>query len=393
MADMMATWSFPTRVLFGPGRVRDLPKVLKGAGIARPLLVTDEGLKDLPLVADILTLLSEAGLEATLFADVKGNPVGRNVEAGVAAYRAAGCDGVLALGGGSGLDAGKVIALMAGQTLPVWDFEEKPGNWRKADPAGIAPIVAVPTTAGTGSEVGRAGVIVDEAAQRKVIIFHPAILPQTVISDPELTVGLPPAITAATGLDAFTHCFEALCAPGYHPMAEGIALKGMEMIARALPAACHDGGDITARGEMLAAASMGAVAFQKGLGGVHALAHAIGGLFDTHHGLTNAILLPYLIERNAPAIGDKMALLGRVLGLSDPTPAGISNWVLGFRAQLGIPETLTEIGVTADRAEDVGALAAQDNCALGNPIPLEAKAYVRLFEAALSGDLGRAASA
>lgn len=393
MADMMATWGFPTRVLFGPGRVRDLPKALKGGGIARPLLVTDEGLKDLPLVADILARLSEAGLDATLFADVKGNPVGRNVEAGVAAYRAAGCDGVLALGGGSGLDAGKVIALMAGQTLPVWDFEEKPGNWRKADPAGIAPIVAVPTTAGTGSEVGRAGVIVDEAAQRKVIIFHPAILPQTVISDPELTVGLPPAITAATGLDAFTHCFEALCAPGYHPMAEGIALKGMEMIARALPAACQDGGDIAARGEMLAAASMGAVAFQKGLGGVHALAHAIGGLFDTHHGLTNAILLPYLIERNAPAIGDKMALLGRMLELTDPTPAGIRDWVMGFRAQLGIPETLAEIGVTADRAEEIGALAAQDNCALGNPIPLDAKAYVRLFEAALSGDPGRAASA
>ena len=310
-AILKANWNYPTTVWAGPGRIAELPAACARLSIRRPLLVTDEGLRDAPMVRRAGELVPGSAL----FARVRGNPVAANIEEGLAAYRAGGHDGVIAFGGGSALDAGKVIAFMSGQTRPLWDFEDVGDWWTRADPRGIAPIVAVPTTAGTGSEVGRAGVVVNEATHQKKIIFHPQMMPGVVISDPELTLGLPPAITAATGMDAFVHCFEAFCAPGFHPLADGIALEGMRLIQRYLPRACDDGQDIEARSRMLAAASMGATAFQKGLGGVHAIAHPVGAHFNTHHGLTNAVLLPYLLVHNRRALETQLPVIARTLNL------------------------------------------------------------------------------
>ena len=293
---LKGNWNYPTRVWAGPGRIaRAARAACQQLGIRRPLLVTDAGLRASPHGR----VRAQALVPGTgLFADVRGNPVAANIEAGLAAYRRGGHDGVIAFGGGSALDAGKVIAFMSGQTRPLWDFEDVGDWWTRADPRGIAPVIAVPTTAGTGSEVGRAGVVINEATHQKKIIFHPQMMPGVVISDPELTVGLPPKITAATGIDAFVHCFEAFCAPGFHPLADGIALEGMRLIQTYLPRACDNGADLEARSRMLAAASMGATAFQKGLGAVHAIAHPVGAHFNTHHGLTNAVLLPYVVVHN-----------------------------------------------------------------------------------------------
>ena len=313
---MKGNWNYPTRVWAGPGRIAELPKACEELGIVRPLIVTDSGLKDSPMIRQALSLVPTA----KLFADVRGNPVAANVEAGLKAYHAGAHDGVIAFGGGSGLDAGKVIAFMSGQTRPLWDFEDIGDWWTRADPKGIAPIVAVPTTAGTGSEVGRAGVILNEETHQKKIIFHPKMMPGIVIADPELTVGLPAKITAATGFDAFVHCFEAFCAPGFHPLADGVALEGMRLIKTYLPRACKHGGDMEARSRMLAAASMGATAFQKGLGAVHAIAHPVGSFFDTHHGLTNAVITPYVIVHNREAIAERMKVVSRVCW-SCPSPA------------------------------------------------------------------------
>ncbi|MGH7108747.1 MAG: iron-containing alcohol dehydrogenase, partial [Acetobacteraceae bacterium] len=309
-----ANWNYPTRIWAGPGRVAELPAACAALGMHRPLLVTDSGLKQHPMIRAALASLPAA----TLFGEVKGNPTAGNVEAGLAAYRSAGADGVVAFGGGSALDAGKVIAFMSGQRRPMWDFEDIGDWWTRADPAGIAPVVAVPTTAGTGSEVGRAGVILNESTHQKKIIFHPRMMPGIVISDPGLTTGLPAPVTAATGIDAFVHCFEAYCAPGFHPLADGLALEGMRLIASYLPRAYARGTDLEARANMLAAASMGAAAFQKGLGAVHAIAHPVGSWFDTHHGLTNAVILPYVMRHNRRAIGDKSVIIARVLGFANP---------------------------------------------------------------------------
>ncbi len=382
---LKGTWGFPTRVLSGPGRLSDIGRALKSVNGRFPLIVTDAGLKDHEMITVLQGHLKEAGFQSTVFAAVKGNPVGQNVDDGVAVYRSDDHNSVIALGGGSALDAGKAIALLCGQTRPLWDFEEKPGNWKRADSEAIPPIIAVPTTAGTGSEVGRSAVIVDEAHDRKVILYHPKLMPETVIADPELTLGLPPAMTAATGLDAFTHCLEAYCVPSFHPMADGIALNGMAMIQRALPAAYDDGSNLEARAEMLAAASMGAVAFQKGLGGLHAIAHSVGALYDTHHGLTNAVLLPYVFKRNEAAIADKMEPLGRLLGLPRPDYSGVLDFILGFRERLGIPDTLADLSVPADQSERIGDMAISDNCALGNPVRLEALDYAEIFVQAVEG--------
>jgi alcohol dehydrogenase class IV len=373
-------WNYPTTVWSGPGRLAELPAALKRLGIKKPLLVTDEGLAGTKMVQTALALSG-----AALFAKVRGNPTGTNVDDGVAVLRAGGHDGVVAFGGGSGLDAAKAIALMARQTRPLWDFEDVGDNFKRVDPAGMVPVVAIPTTAGTGSEVGRASVITNEAAHEKKIIFHPNMMPGIVIADPELTVGLPAHITAATGIDAFVHCFEAYCAPGFHPMAEGIALEGMRLVKEYLPRAVADGTDIEARSRMLAAASMGAVAFQKGLGGVHALAHPIGAVYDTHHGLTNAVLLPYVMRHNAPAIAGRMALLARVLDLGKADFAAVLDWVLEFRSALRIPHTLAAIGVDAARAAEIGEMAARDPSAGGNPSPVDAAALEAIFRAAVAG--------
>jgi alcohol dehydrogenase class IV len=380
---LKANWNYPTTVWAGPGRIAELPAACTALGIRRPLLVTDEGLRDAPMVRRARELVPGCGL----FARVRGNPVAANIDEGLRAYRSASHDGVIAFGGGSALDAGKVIAFMSGQTRPLWDFEDVSDWWTRADPAGIAPVVAVPTTAGTGSEVGRAGVVVNEETHQKKIIFHPQMLPRVVISDPELTVGLPPAITAATGMDAFVHCFEAFCAPGFHPLADGIALEGMRLIQTYLPRACEHGADLEARSRMLAAASMGATAFQKGLGAVHAIAHPVGAHFNTHHGLTNAVLLPYVITYNRPAIEGRVAVIARVLDLQGEPFAALFEWVLAFRRRLKIPQTLADIGVPAASADTIGREAALDPSASGNPQPADAAAYARIFRAAVKGDL------
>lgn len=385
---LKGNWNYPTLVWAGPGRLAELAAACGRLSITRPLLVTDRGLKAAAMVEHALSLCAEAGLPAVLFAEVRGNPGGADVAAGLEVYRGHGADGVVALGGGSALDAGKAIAFMSGQQRPIWDFEDIGDWWSRADAGGIAPVVAVPTTAGTGSEVGRASVILDEASHTKKIIFHPKMLPGVVISDPELTVGLPAPVTAATGIDAFVHCLEAYCAPGFHPMADGIALEGMRLIAQFLPRAYRDGTDIEARAVMLAAASMGAAAFQKGLGAVHALAHPIGAVYDTHHGLTNAVLLPYVLVHNRPAIAERLRVLGRLLDLARPDFDGVLDWVLAFRRALGIPHTLKEIGVDGARAAEIGAMAERDPSAGGNPLPVDAAALATVFRNAVDGTLG-----
>lgn len=381
MALPNVNWNYPTAIRFGAGRIAELPQACRELGIGRPLLVTDPGLAGLPMVRQALARLEGAGL----FSDIHANPVGADIEAGLAVYRAGGHDGVIAFGGGSALDAGKVIAFMSGQTRPLWDFEDREDWWSRADPAGIAPVVAVPTTAGTGSEVGRAGVILDEAAQVKKIIFHPKMLPAIVIMDPELTVGLPPHVTAATGMDALSHCIEAYCAPGFHPMADGIAAEGVKLIHEWLPRAVENGRDLDARGNMLVAAAMGATAFQKGLGGMHALSHPIGALFGTHHGLTNAVLMPYVLAFNRPAVEERMARLAGYIGLERASFEAFLDWVLELRQRLSIPHALGELKVSSDSVDRLARMAEQDPSAGGNPRAFDAAAAREVLEAALEG--------
>jgi len=382
---LTGTWSYPTEIRFGPGRILELAEACQAAGILAPLFVTDPGLKDLPMVAAALGALRDAGLRAALFADVQPNPLAENVTAGVAAYGQGGHDGIVAFGGGSAIDAGKAIALMVGQTRPIADFEDIGDNWRRADAAAIVPTVAVPTTSGTGSEVGRASVITDAKGGRKRIIFHPRMMPRIVVADPELTVGLPAGLTAATGMDALTHCLEAFFAPFYHPIADGVALGGIRLVAEWLPKACADGTDIEARANMMVAASMGATAFQKGLGGVHSVSHAVGALFGTHHGLTNAIVLPYMLRHNADVLEAKAAAVAWLLGLPSPGFAAFLDWVLELRAQTGIPKSLAEIGVDGSRADEIGAIAYEDPTRGGNPKPVSAADLRSVFLAALDG--------
>jgi alcohol dehydrogenase class IV len=373
-------WNYPTAIRFGAGRVSELREACLALGIERPLLVTDPALAEFPMVAS-----SVAASGAGLFSNIHPNPVGSDVEAGLEAYRTGGHDGVVAFGGGSALDVGKVIAFMSGQSRPLWDFEDQSDWWSRADPAGIAPIVAVPTTAGTGSEVGRAGVILDQDAGVKKIIFHPKMLPGIVILDPELTLGLPPHVTAATGMDALSHCLEAYCAPGFHPMADGIAAEGMKQIRQWLPRAVEDGSDIEARGHMLVAASMGATAFQKGLGGMHALSHPIGALLGTHHGLTNAVLMPYMLAFNRRAIEQRLTRLAGYIGLEDPGFEGFLAWIVELRRSLGIPHALGDLGVSEADLDRIALMAEADPSAGGNPLQFDAAAARTVLEAAMAG--------
>lgn len=383
MALPNANWNYPTAIRFGAGRIAELQDACKTLGIEHPLFVTDPGLAEMPMVRSALDSLASAAL----FSTVCPNPVGADVEAGVEVFRSGGHDGVIAFGGGSALDVGKAIAFMSGQSRPLWDFEDVGDWWTRADAAAIAPIVAVPTTAGTGSEVGRASVILDEQAQTKKIIFHPKILPGIVILDPELTAGLPPHITAATGMDALAHCLEAYCAPGFHPMADGIAAEGMNLIRQWLPRAVVNGSDLDARGHMLVAASMGATAFQKGLGGMHALSHPIGALHGSHHGLTNAVLMPYVLAFNRSGIEDRLASLAAYIGLDDATFTGFLDWILALRRELGVPNSLRELGVPADRAEQIALMAEADPSAGGNPLPFGAAEARTVFDWAMEGRL------
>lgn len=379
-----ATWSWPTTARFGAGRVGELAEACRAAGIAKPLLVTDPGLAALPMTARVLATLRAEGVPVAVFSAVKANPTGENVAEGVAAFRAGGHDGVIAFGGGSALDCGKAVAFMAGQKRPIWDFEDIGDWWTRADPAGIAPVVAVPTTAGTGSEVGRAGVITNSVEGVKKIIFHPAMLPAQVILDPELTRDLPPQLTAWTGMDALSHCVEAYCAPSFHPMAEGIAVEGIRLVRENLLRAYRDGADLEARGQMLAAAAMGAVSFQKGLGAIHALSHPIGALYDTHHGLTNAVLLPYVLDFNREAVYDKIDRLAAWLGLEGGF-AGFLDFVLRLRRDLGVPHTLDRIGVKADQIARMAQMAVADPTAAGNPRALTVWDARDLYDRAIEG--------
>jgi len=384
---LSANWNYPTSVRFGAGRIAELAKACRVAGISRPLFVTDPGISGLPIVRKALDVLAEAGLPATVFDRVQANPVDANVEDGLAVYRAGGHDGVIAFGGGSALDAGKVIAFMAGQTRPMWDFEDVGDWWTRANPDGIAPIVAVPTTAGTGSEVGRAGVITNAATHTKKVIFHPKMMPAVVICDPELTVGLPPSVTAGTGMDALAHCLEAYCAPGFHPMADGIAAEGIRLVKEYLPRAVADGTDLEARAQMMAAAAMGATAFQKGLGAIHALSHPVGALYGTHHGMTNAVFMPYVLAFNRPAVADRLGRLAGYLGLR-PDFDAFAGWVIDLRAKVGVPHALTGLKVDRDRADLIAEMAIVDPTAGGNPVELTKAAALAIFEAAYAGRVG-----
>lgn len=387
MSELQANWNYPNSIRAGAGRIGELPSVCQQLGIKAPLLVTDPGLSSLPMVQNAVAACGEAGLRCRVFSEIQANPTGQNVEDGVAAYRAGNHDGVIALGGGSGLDAAKAVALMVGQQRSLWDFEDIGDNWTRVNEAGIAPIVAMPTTAGTGSEVGRASVITDSANHIKRIIFHPKMLPSVVILDPELTCGLPPHITAATGIDALSHSLEALCSPFYHPMAEGIAVEAIRLVKTYLPRAVADGGDLEARTQMLVASTMGATAFQKGLGGMHALAHPLGALYNAHHGLLNAILMPYVLKANRNAIEKRIERLARYLDLADPGFDGFLSWVLGLREKLGIPHSLAAIDIDDSDADRVGRMAAEDPSAGGNPIPFDAQQYAAIFKDAVNGRL------
>jgi len=385
-----ANWSYPTAVRFGAGRIKDLAEACRAAGIGRPLLVTDAGLAKLPITATAVGLLKEAGLPVAVFSDVQSNPVESNVEAGIAAFRKGNHDGVIAFGGGSCLDTGKVIAFMAGQTRPLWDFEDIGDWWTRADADKIAPIIAVPTTAGTGSEVGRAGVITQEATHTKKVIFHPKMMPRMVICDPELTAGMPPSITMGTGMDALAHCLEAYCAPSYHPMAEGIAVEGTRLIFANLPKAVANGKDLEARAHMMSAAAMGAAAFQKGLGAIHALSHPVGALYNTHHGTTNGVFMPYVLVFNRAAIEPKIARLAGFLGITGGFD-GFLEAVLDLRKQTGVPHALSGLGVDRGKVETIVEMSLVDPTAGGNPVPLTKEGSRKIFDAALSGDVAAAA--
>ncbi|OUS20290.1 alcohol dehydrogenase [Rhodobacterales bacterium 59_46_T64] len=380
--NLTGNWSYPTAMRFGAGRIAELPEACLAAGMKKPLLVTDKGLANLPITAAALDLIEGAGLGRGIFFDVDPNPTDANVAEGLKAYREGGYDGVVAFGGGSGLDLGKVIAFMAGQVRPLWDFEDIGDWWTRADPAGIHPIVAVPTTAGTGSEVGRASVITNSETHEKKIIFHPQMLPAVVICDPELTIGMPKFITAGTGLDAFAHCVEAYSSPHYHPMSQGIALEGMRLVKEYLPRAYADGSDIEARAHMMSAAAMGATAFQKGLGAIHALSHPIGAVHHTHHGTTNAVCMPEVLRFNADAIAARFDMAAAYLGIEGGF-AGFQAYVDGLNAAIGIPKTLTELGVTDPDLDALVDAALRDPSTGGNPVEMTAQNTRALFEALL----------
>jgi alcohol dehydrogenase class IV len=338
----------------------------------------------MPMIAQAVELCRTAGIAAVVFDGIQPNPVESNVYDGVAAYRRGGHDGVIAMGGGSALDCGKLIAFMSGQTRPIWDFEDIGDWWTRADATAIAPIIAIPTTAGTGSEVGRAGVVTHEATHTKKIIFHPAMMPKIVICDPELTIGLPRMVTAGTGMDALAHCLEAYCTPGFHPLADGIAAEGVRLVQAYLPRAVADGTDIEARAQMMAAAAMGATAFQKGLGAIHALSHPIGAICGTHHGMTNAVFMPYVLVFNRTAVADRIARLAAYCGIGQDFDSFL-QFVLELRRGIGVPHTIKELGVDQALADRVADMAIVDPTASGNPVKLTRDGARAIFQAAYEG--------
>jgi alcohol dehydrogenase len=378
--------NYPTAIKFGTGRIRELADHCKANGITRPLFVTDPGLAAMPMVGKVVDDVKRTGLGIAVFSDVRSNPVEANVIAGVRAYQAGDHDGVVAFGGGSGLDVGKLVALMHGQRISLFELEDVDDWWTRADASKIAPIIAVPTTAGTGSEVGRAGVVTHPESHEKKIIFHPAIMPRVAILDPELTVGLPPKLTAATGMDAMAHCVESYCAPFYHPLAAGVALEGLRLVKENLARAVKKGTDIDARGHMLMASAMGATAFQRGLGAIHALSHPFGGLYDAHHGTLNGIIMPYVVKANRRKIEREIERAAAYLGIKGGF-TGFLKWILALRKEIGIPHRLADIGIDTKRLDEVAAMAVKDPSAGGNPIAFTRQQYRALAKRCVNGDL------
>ena len=385
--ELKGNWNYPTAIRFGAGRIRELPEVCRTLGMQRPLLVTDEGLARLPMVTDTVRSCTREGLGCAVYCGVQANPVADNVMYGVATYQAGGHDGIIAFGGGSALDVGKAVGLMVGQARPLFDFEDREDWFLRVNVSGMAPVLAVPTTAGTGSEVGRASVITDPADHVKKIIFHPRMMPAAVIEDPELTFGLPSNMTAATGMDALSHSLEAFCSPAYHPLAEGVAVEGMRLVKEWLPAAVANGRDVEARSHMLIASSMGATAFQKGLGAMHSLSHPCGANLNTHHGLTNAVVMPYVLVWNRPAIEGKMRRLAAYLGFANPGFDAVLQWVLELRRRIGIPNTLAGLGVATEHARQFAGQALADPSTGGNPLPMTVRDFEQLYLNCIRGDL------
>jgi len=385
-----ANWHYPTSIRTGVGRIKELPLICQELVIKAPLLVTDPALAELDMLKQAECSLILQGIHCSTFSAIKANPCEQNIKDGVMAYQQGKHDGIIAFGGGSALDAGKAIALMVGQLRPIWDFEDVGDNHKRVNTAKMAKVIAIPTTAGTGSEVGRAAVITDESdAKRHIkrIIFHADMLPKVVILDAQLSQSLPTKLTAATGMDALSHALEAYCAPSFHPMAEGIAIEAIRLVKEYLPRAVSNGDDIEARAQVMVAATMGATAFQRGLGGMHALAHSLGAVYGHHHGLLNAILMPYILKANEDVISQKIVPLTRYLGLENTSFDGFLQWILVLRVQLAIPHSLQEIAIDTCRADDIGMMAFNDPCAAGNPISLTAEQYSQIFQSAVTGKL------
>ena len=379
---LIGNWSYPTQIKFGAGRIREISEACKQANIKKPLLITDKGLSNLPITSRTLQLMKEAGLGEAIFSNVDPNPNEKNLDAGIAAFIEGNHDGVIAFGGGSGLDLGKLVAFMVGQDRSVWDFEDVSDWWTRAKPDAIFPIVAVPTTAGTGSEVGRASVLTNSSTAEKKIIFHPQILPKVVICDPELTVEMPKSITAGTGLDAFAHCVEAFSSPHYHPMSQGIAVEGMRLVIENLEKVYLDGSDVEARANMMSAALMGATAFQKGLGAIHALSHPIGAMHHTHHGTTNAVCMPAVLRLNELKIQQRFDSVSGYLGIKNGF-SGFKTFVDQFNASLNIPSKLGDLGVESPDLEKLVTGALSDPSCGGNPVELNETNVRALFEEVL----------
>ena len=385
---MRSNWNYPTTVWVGEGRIYDIILACKNLKIEKPLFVTDKDLISLDFVKNILTIINKEFKNIKIFSNFSGNPVGDNVDEGVKEYKKNNCDGVIAFGGGSGLDVGKAIAFMSGQSRPIWDFEDIGDYWKRANSEKIPPIIAVPTTAGTGSETGRASAIINTKTGVKKIIFHPKFLPSIVILDPTLTTDLSPRLTAATGMDALAHNLEAFCAPGYHPMADGIALEGMKLISKWLPEAYKNGSNLEARINMLTAASMGSTAFQKGLGAIHSLSHPVNALNNLHHGLSNAIFMPYVLTFNRDVIESKVVKIAEYLELKDKSFDGFLKWILDLREEFEIPHKLSSVINEKDLQIDrLSEMALDDPSTSGNPKKLKIEDMKMMYQHSMSGNL------
>ena len=381
---MSMNWNYPTSIWFGEKRINEIQKACESLNIKNPLIVTDPGILKTNIVEKINESLNS---KANIFSEVQSNPTGNNVDQGVLFFNANSNDGVIAVGGGSAMDVGKGIAFMAEQNRPLWDFEDIGDYWTRANSEVIKPIIAVPTTAGTGSETGRAGVYTNEKTHEKKIIFHPKILPSVVILDPELTVPLPKSLTAFTGMDALAHCLEAYSSNYFHPLSQGIALEGMYMIKQYLIKAYEDGTNLEARGNMLAASSMGSIAFQKGLGAIHSLSHPVGAIYNTHHGLTNAVFMPYVLKKNRKAIEEKIIALSKYLNLKETSFDGFMKWILDLRERLSIPHTLKELINDNSKFTEMSIMAKDDPSTGGNPIKLESSDFLDLYTNSYNGNL------